>query len=391
MGFPIKQRLPTSIHAAAGDSGTADSPPPIKTESSGLDILSAVVASQRSDLPPPPAALGLSYDATSACISDSSSTGPSPYPPYQSSTDHAIGSNPTVKPTAMKAKANTTSPKYNTTHKRAKTFPEILLDIMSNPEYSHIVSWLPHGQSFAIHNADEFVSIILPKYFRKVIFRSFIRKLNRWGFRSVKRSVSGYESTFEHKLFVRDQPELIARMFCKSNPSDKMSMTAKKREEIMNSAPTSMTAVKAEDVVHLQNATAARDLSLNNRVASTHTATSARAAAAAEGFVPPQVRHREEDILHQSLMEEAYRNSRSYISQQYNELLLQEMRRRTMLDLVQRMNRRPDDDLVQRLALTLRQQQQEDLIQQQQEDRRYAEPLDSRFYMGAASRHQGYR
>jgi len=391
MGFPIKQRLPTSIHAAAGDSG-ADSPPPIKTESSGLDILSAVVASQRSDLPPPPpAALGLSYDATSACISDSSSTGPSPYPPYQSSTD-VIGSNPTVKPTAMKAKANTTSPKYNTTHKRAKTFPEILLDIMSNPEYSHIVSWLPHGQSFAIHNADEFVSIILPKYFRKVIFRSFIRKLNRWGFRSVKRSVSGYESTFEHKLFVRDQPGLIARMFCKSNPSDKMpSVAAKKREEIMNSTTSNMTAVKAEDVVHLQNATAARDMSLSHRVASISAATSARAAAvaaASEGFVPPQVRHREEDILHQSLMEEAYRNSRSYISQQYQELLLQEMRQRTMMDLVQRMNRRPDDDLVQRLALTLR---------QQQEDRRYAEPLDSRFYMGeaagrgGASRHPGYR
>ena len=83
----------------------------------------------------------------------------------------------------------------------------------------------------------------------------------------------------------------------------------------MNST-SNMTAVKAEDVVHLQNATAARDMSLNNRVASSHATNSARAAAAAEGFVPPQVRHREEDILHQSLMEEAYRNSRSHFLQQ---------------------------------------------------------------------------
>jgi hypothetical protein len=75
-------------------------------------------------------------------------------------------------------------------------------------------------------------------------------------------------------------------MFCKSNPTDKMSsIAAKKREEIMNST-SNMTAVKAEDVVHLQNATAARDMSLNNRVASSHAANSARAAAAAEGFVP---------------------------------------------------------------------------------------------------------
>ena len=90
------------------------------------------------------------------------------------------------------------------------------------------------------------------------------------------------------------------------------SIAAKKREEIMNST-SNMTAVKAEDVVHLQNATAARDMSLNNRVASSHAANSARAAAAAEGFVPPQVRHREEDILHQSLMEEAYYQSSEFL------------------------------------------------------------------------------
>ena len=95
------------------------------------------------------------------------------------------------------------------------------MEILSNPDYVPIVSWLPHGKCFAIHNHSQFSSRILPKYFRRVIFRSFIRKLNRWGFRSVKRSVSGFESTFEPRYFCWDQPKLCGRLHCKSNPTSK--------------------------------------------------------------------------------------------------------------------------------------------------------------------------
>lgn len=111
-------------------------------------------------------------------------------------------------------------------HKRAKAFPQILLEILSNPDYVPIVSWLPDGKTFAVHDPTKFSTEILPKYFRRVIFRSFIRKLNRWGFRTVKRSVSGLGSTFEHKHFCRDQPELVAKMNCKSNPVSKATLLA---------------------------------------------------------------------------------------------------------------------------------------------------------------------
>ena len=33
--------------------------------------------------------------------------------------------------------------------------------------------------------------------------------------------MSGFESTFEHKSFCRDEPELTAKMYCKSNPTTK--------------------------------------------------------------------------------------------------------------------------------------------------------------------------
>eukprot|EP00581_Thalassiosira_minuscula_P027688 CAMPEP_0183751820 /NCGR_PEP_ID=MMETSP0739-20130205/1968_1 /TAXON_ID=385413 /ORGANISM="Thalassiosira miniscula, Strain CCMP1093" /LENGTH=288 /DNA_ID=CAMNT_0025988097 /DNA_START=67 /DNA_END=933 /DNA_ORIENTATION=+ len=116
-------------------------------------------------------------------------------------------------------------------HKQAKPFPDILMDILSNPQYVDIVSWLPHGKSFAIHDSHKFSTEILPKYFRRVIFRSFVRKLNRWGFRSVKRSgVPGLRSTFEHKYFCRDQPKLCSKMHCKSSGANKIAVTKNTKE-----------------------------------------------------------------------------------------------------------------------------------------------------------------
>mmetsp|Transcript_464 Transcript_464/g.1080 ORF Transcript_464/g.1080 Transcript_464/m.1080 type:complete len:293 (-) Transcript_464:136-1014(-) len=105
----------------------------------------------------------------------------------------------------------------------AKSFPGILLAILSNPNHASIISWLPDGKRFAIHDPVRFLSHILPNYFhnRVVVFRSFVRKLNRWGFRSVRRGMSGFGSTFEHEHFRRDRPELCAKMWCNSNPSIK--------------------------------------------------------------------------------------------------------------------------------------------------------------------------
>lgn len=127
-----------------------------------------------------------------------------------------------------------------TTKKRAKTFPEILMEILSNSNYAHIVGWASHGKTVAIHDPSEFSSVILPKYFRRVIFRSFMRKLNRWGFRSVKRAVSGFEHThtFEHKYFCKDEPTLITKLFCKSNRMSTCKVAAANKRSDINTRDT---------------------------------------------------------------------------------------------------------------------------------------------------------
>jgi len=208
MGFPIKKRITALMQTSSGGCDGAN----------GLDILSAAIDSrllQHRELSFP-----------------SSVVTKSPEGGDEDSTASSAGSScasVTAKATSQQRHCVvvTSSPygpiKYN---KRSRTFPEILMGILSNHDYAHIIGWSHSGRYFVIRDTALFSSQILPKYFRRVIFRSFVRKLNRWGFRSMKRSseAGGLESNsdnaprFEHKLFTRDEPETCVGIFCKSNP-----------------------------------------------------------------------------------------------------------------------------------------------------------------------------
>mmetsp|Transcript_32775 Transcript_32775/g.68920 ORF Transcript_32775/g.68920 Transcript_32775/m.68920 type:complete len:294 (+) Transcript_32775:70-951(+) len=219
MAFPIKKRITTS------------------TAPSGLDILSAAIDSHPERAP----------SAHS-----------------QSNSEGTIVTTSTAPEECSSSTSDNDGETYSaTTEKRAKTFPEILMEIISNPDYVHIVGWLPHGKSFAIHDPSQFSSVILPKYFRRVIFRSFIRKLNRWGFRSVKRSVSGFDHTFEHKYFCRDDPTLIAKLFCKSNPSSKVA--TKKASATYTVSPSNSAASVAPALLSQVPQQAAQQSFMNSR------------------------------------------------------------------------------------------------------------------------------
>lgn len=116
---------------------------------------------------------------------------------------------------------------------QVKTFPQILQEILSTPQYQPIAHWLPDGYSFVIADKQRFSEEILPKFFREALFHSFIRKLNRWGFRRVKNKNrrKGEESSFAHSNFVRDKPWLCMKMKCKSKPSYHKIPAAKKKSQ----------------------------------------------------------------------------------------------------------------------------------------------------------------
>merc|ERR1719291_594072 len=107
-----------------------------------------------------------------------------------------------------------------------KNFPETLFDVINAAElHGHIISWLPHGQGFIIHDKTRFATNILPRYFDGAKFTSFTRRLKRWSFVRVPR---GPElGAYYNKNFVRDRPELVQKMRYRSpNESKKKAAVA---------------------------------------------------------------------------------------------------------------------------------------------------------------------
>lgn len=68
--------------------------------------------------------------------------------------------------------------------RQQNTFPIKLHSIIERAEidnYSHIISWLPHGRSFQIHDNSMLLECILKKFFYISKFSSFQRQLNIYG------------------------------------------------------------------------------------------------------------------------------------------------------------------------------------------------------------------
>ena len=82
--------------------------------------------------------------------------------------------------------------------------------IISDPKNYHIISWLPHGRGFSIHDKQRFATEILPYHFEGAKFTSFTRRLKRWNFERVSRGPE--MGAYYSKCFVRGKPELVPRM-----------------------------------------------------------------------------------------------------------------------------------------------------------------------------------
>lgn len=69
-------------------------------------------------------------------------------------------------------------------HKKAGVnFPAKLHKILSKPEFSHIITWMPHGRAFKILEKDLLMTEVTPAYFVATQFKSVTRQLGGWGFK----------------------------------------------------------------------------------------------------------------------------------------------------------------------------------------------------------------
>lgn len=73
-----------------------------------------------------------------------------------------------------------------------------------------IISWLPGGNGFKVHNKEKFCAEIMPGYFASQKYKTFQRSLNLWGFESVAKGPD--RGACYHQYFVKGHPELCHNM-----------------------------------------------------------------------------------------------------------------------------------------------------------------------------------
>jgi hypothetical protein len=93
-------------------------------------------------------------------------------------------------------------------------FPWKLHEMLDNADvegFADIVSWLPGTtNSFKVHQQGVFVEGIMPRYFKKIQFKSFQRQLNLWGFERIKSGAG--KGGYGHSNFIRGMPSLCCMM-----------------------------------------------------------------------------------------------------------------------------------------------------------------------------------
>jgi len=86
-----------------------------------------------------------------------------------------------------------------------------MLDVVEQRGETSVVSWLPGGRAFRVHNPALFVDQIMKKCFNQTKYKSFQRQLNLWGFERVIRA-SAEKGSYFHPLFLRGRRDLCQEM-----------------------------------------------------------------------------------------------------------------------------------------------------------------------------------
>lgn len=91
-----------------------------------------------------------------------------------------------------------------------------------------IVSWDSEGTAFKIHDKKKFASLLMPIWFMRIKYTSWIRQLNTYGFKKVHDD-GPKKGALYHESFVRDMPEL-ARQILKVPKKKQQQQSAEGRD-----------------------------------------------------------------------------------------------------------------------------------------------------------------
>lgn len=90
-------------------------------------------------------------------------------------------------------------------------FPMKLYEILANPDFREAISWMPHGRSWKVLQKDKFMAHICPQYFAQTRYESFVRQVNGWGFKRMRREGPD-RGSYYHDHFIMGCPHAIDKM-----------------------------------------------------------------------------------------------------------------------------------------------------------------------------------
>lgn len=136
---------------------------------------------------------------------------------------------------------------------KKKTFPwklHAMLDMADQKGFREIVSWLPDGKGFKVHDPAAFVEKIMPTFFHQSKYKSFQRQLNLWSFERL--SAGPDKGGYSHpNFFIRDKRCKIYNMqrqkikgILSTKIKRKVERIKKKVERIADAANTNTTSIE---------------------------------------------------------------------------------------------------------------------------------------------------
>ena len=97
-------------------------------------------------------------------------------------------------------------------HKKSdRNFPALLHIMLSDEQYSHVISWMPHGRAWKIIDKELLMEEAAPKFFGQSKYASFARQLSGWGFKRLHKAGPDF-GCYYHECFLRGHPRLTVLM-----------------------------------------------------------------------------------------------------------------------------------------------------------------------------------
>ena len=87
-----------------------------------------------------------------------------------------------------------------------------MLERANKEDFSSLVSWMPGDSSFKVHDAENFVKTVMPRFFKQTKYKSFQRQLNLYGFTRVDTGPN--KGGYRHFSFRKGRKDLLDELRC---------------------------------------------------------------------------------------------------------------------------------------------------------------------------------